>query len=185
MLGGKNTLESLSVLEPACNRGDMASVLAEYFGTVEASDVHDYGYGKVKNFLDGHWAAQSHDWVITNPPFRLAEQFVHQARRKSRYGVAVLTRTVFIESIGRFERLFSENPPTIVAQYTERVPMVKGRLDEKASTATGYCWLVWTTIPKYETSLKWIPPCRKLFERSQDYANYSDQAFLRFEKDGG
>jgi hypothetical protein len=58
-------------------------------------------------------------------------------------GVPVLVRTVFIESVGRYRNLFENTPPTICAQYTERVPMVKGRLDRKASTATGYAWLVW------------------------------------------
>jgi hypothetical protein len=34
-------------------------------------------------------------------------------------------------------------PPTKFAHFVERVPMVKGRLDWKATTATGYAWLVW------------------------------------------
>ena len=55
----------------------------------------------------------------------------------------MLVRTVFIESVGRYDRLFSQNPPTYFAQYVERVAMVKGRLDRKASTATGYGWAVW------------------------------------------
>jgi hypothetical protein len=49
----------------------------------------------------------------------------------------MLTRTVFIESVGRYDRLFSVNQPSHFAQFTERVPMVKGRLDRRASTATG------------------------------------------------
>jgi hypothetical protein len=55
----------------------------------------------------------------------------------------MLTRTVFIESVGRYDRLFRDTPPTKFAQFTERVPMIKGRLDQKASTATGYGWIVW------------------------------------------
>jgi hypothetical protein len=42
------------------------------------------------------------------------------------------------ESVGRYERLFQPIPPTYVAQFTERVPMVKARVDKKAATATGY-----------------------------------------------
>lgn len=70
-------------------------------------------------------------------------------------------RTTFIESIGRYNRLFSEFPPEIFAQFSERVPMVKGRLDPTASTATGYCWLVWRKGKNKNPILKWIPPCRK------------------------
>ena len=64
----------------------------------------------------------------------------------ARHGVAMLSRTVFIESVGRYERIFKKNAPSRFAQFTERVPMVKGRVDEKASTATGYAWLVWEKV---------------------------------------
>ena len=36
---------------------------------------------------------------------------------------------MFIESVGRYDRLFQKHPPAKFAQFTERVPMVKGRLD--------------------------------------------------------
>jgi hypothetical protein len=71
---------------------------------------------------------------------------VHRSLIIARRGVAVLVRTVFIESVSRYRNLFEKTPPTLCAQYTERVPMVKGRLDRKASTATGYAWLVWTNL---------------------------------------
>jgi len=116
--------------------------------------------------------------MITNPPFKAAEAFVDEGLKVARVGVAILTRTVFIESIGRYERLFSKRPPTIVAQYVERVPMVKGRLDKSASTATGYCWLVWGPLNNAGTELVWIPPCRKQFERQADYTDVTGQLDL-------
>ena len=161
-------LRQLSCLEPACGAGHMDKVLREYFGTTAASDIFDYGYGKVADFLTAPYAVDSVDWVITNPPFNAAEQFVERARKVARRGVAILARTVFIESVGRYERLFKPTPPSCFAQYVERVPMVKGRLDRKASTATGYAWFVWMADAK-ETELVWIPPCRKAFERDADY----------------
>jgi hypothetical protein len=109
------------------------------------------------------------DWVITNPPFRLAEDFVQRSLVVARRGVAILARTVFIESVGRYRNIFETNPPTKFAQYTERVPMVRGRLDRGASTATGYAWLVWEKSPVAATQLVWVPPCRKAFERDSDY----------------
>jgi hypothetical protein len=81
----------------------------------------------------------------------------------------MLVRTVFIESVGRYERLFQPLPPTYVAQFTERVPMVKGRIDKKASTATGYAWVVWNKKLQGKTELVWIPPTRKALERDGDY----------------
>ena len=160
---------SLTCLEPACGRGYMAEPLKEYFYSVEAFDISPYGYGGVQDFLDYRACPKTFDWVITNPPFRLAEQFIFQAIDIARFGVAMLTRTVFIESVGRYNRLFSEIPPSYVAPFVERVPMVKGRLDKKASTATGYCWLVWEKDNLGATELRWIPPCRRKLEKVTDY----------------
>jgi hypothetical protein len=161
--------EDQSCLEPACGAGHMSKVLKEYFGKVRSSDAHEYGYGTVRNCLDVPYAANAVDWVITNPLFRLAEDFVHRSLIVARRGVAVLVRTVFIESVGRYRSLFEKTPPTICAQYTERVPMVRARLDRKASTATGYAWLVWVKPTATSARLVWIPRCRKSFERNSDY----------------
>ncbi|WP_137135366.1 SAM-dependent methyltransferase [Rhizobium sp. FKY42] len=169
---GTHNVEGMSCLEPAAGRGYMANPLNEYFVKVEAADAHPYGFCQVKDFLKYPYEAQSHDWVITNPPFRLAEQFVERARFVARRGFAILARTVFLESVGRYEGIFRSTPPTIFAQFSERVPMVKGRVDPKASTATGYGWFVWLQGKNHpSTELKWIPPCRKALERPGDYRN--------------
>jgi hypothetical protein len=169
VLCGKKRVRSQTCLEPACGAGHMAKVLSEYLGKVRASDIHPHGYGDVRDFLATPHETNSVDWVITNPPFRLGEDFTSLALTVARRGVAMLTRTVFIESVGRYDRLFSVSPPSHFAQFTERVPMVKGRLDRRASTATGYCWLVWDKESSHGTELVWIPPCRKALERDDDY----------------
>jgi hypothetical protein len=147
----------------------MAKVLHEYFGFVSASDVHAYGYSNTVDFTSHPFEVGSFDWVITNPPFRLGEDFIRKSLAIARVGVAMLTRTVFIESVGRYSRIFNVTPPTKVAQFVERVPMVKGRLDPKATTATGYCWLIWEKRKRTKARLVWIPPCRKDLERERDY----------------
>lgn len=170
VLDNRQTLPKKSCLEPACGAGHMARVLKEYFGTVLQSDAYDYGYGAVRDFLTYPFEMNSSDWVITNPPFRLSEQFVIRALKIAREGVAILARTVFIESVGRYRNLFERAPPTKFAQFTERVPMVKGRLDGKATTATSYAWLVWEKETTTSASrLMWVPPCRKQLERYTDY----------------
>ena len=73
------------------------------------------------------------------------------ARRKERVdGVNRLTRHGMARS--RHDDLC-----TVV----ERVPMVKGRLDRKATSATSYAWLVWRKGSPAPTEVRWIPPCRK------------------------
>lgn len=165
---GKERVVGDTCLEPACGRGYMARPLLEYFRTVDAADAYDYGFAPVRDFLTFPYEARSHDWVITNPPFRLAEDFVRRAMTVSRKGVAILARTVFLESIGRYETIFRDRPPTVFAQFVERVPMVKGRVDAKASTATGYAWFVWEN-ERAGCRLAWVPPCRRKLERTRDY----------------
>lgn len=171
ILSPAGSLSQKTCLEPACGAGHMARPLAEYFNHVDCSDAFDYGYGHVRDFLLHPYECDHFDWIITNPPFRLAEEFAMRALQIAKEGVAILARTVFIESVGRYENLFRNTPPSVFAQFSERVPMVKGRLDRKASTATSYAWLIWkkpltATTPR----LAWIPPCRKSLERDSDYA---------------
>ena len=155
--------------EPACGAGHMSRVLLEYFPSVISSDIHDYGYGLVQDYLE--LACNPVDWLITNPPFRLAEEFILKGLKETRIGLAVLVRTAFLESVGRYKRLFNPCPPSDVAQFVERVPMVKGRLDSSATTATSYAWLIWVH-GKEGTSLRWIPPSRRRLERNGDYNNF-------------
>lgn len=161
-----------SCREPAAGRGHMARALGEVFGDVHQIDIHDYGTGNLDtcaDFLDEpFWPFV--DWTITNPPFRLAEWFIDHALATSEGGVAMLVRTAFLEGVGRHRRLFSQRPPTAVLQFAERVPMVRGRLDPEATTATSYCWLVWDLTATGPTQLVWLPPCRKRLEREGDYA---------------
>lgn len=169
VLDGKADFKKMSCLEPACGAGHMAKVLKEYFGEVHSADAYRYGYGEVRDFLAQPHEVNTVDWVITNPPFRLAEEFVLRSLKVARLGVAILARTVFLESVGRYKGIFQVMPPSKFAQFVERVPMVKGRLDQKATTATGYAWLVWekhsSTLPR----LMWVPPCRRSLEKRTDY----------------
>lgn len=162
-------LDQMDCREPAANRGYMARTLAEYFANVEASDIHDYGVGyPVDDYLFGP-DQDPVDWTITNPPFRLAQQFIERAIRTSRVGVGVIVRSAFLEGCARYDSLFRDTPPSFVFQHVERVPMVKGRYDPQAATATAYNWLVWLKGDSQgATRLHWIAPCRKRLEDSDD-----------------
>jgi hypothetical protein len=158
-------LAPLSVWEPAAGEGHIAEVLREYFGQVRASDVFDYGRGyEVGSFIGSGLdvaAASPVDWVVTNPPFNLACEFALRALSVARVGVALLVRSAWAEGADRWDRLFSPHPPTLIAQFVERVPMVKGGWDPDASSATAYSWFVWRSVVAGETRLTWIPPGRR------------------------
>ena len=170
---GVDRVKNQNVWEPAANRGFMARPLSEYFKSVAESDIYDYGQRAICDFLDVDNTGGLFNWIITNPPFNKAQQFVEKSQRIATDGVAMLVRTSFLEGVMRHQTMYLKNPPDIVAQFSERVPMVKGRIDAKASTATSYCWLVWYIDPHpdvdKQTILRWIPPCRKQLEREGDY----------------
>jgi hypothetical protein len=176
--GELGCLDRSTVLEPACGRLHMARALAEYSGRVIVSDVHPYSSHIVDDFLFPKIIDQRMDWVITNPPFRLALPFIHKAREISTVGCAMLVRSQFLEGENRYSNLFQHTPPTIVAQFVERVPMFRGRclryvVDKKgrkhrASTATAYTWLIWKHGER-PRPFHWIAPCRRQLERFGDY----------------
>jgi hypothetical protein len=173
-MGGGMPLSDLTCWEPACGEMHMARPLAEYFREVIATDVHRYGddhqlfdftLAKFEHRADGDLP----DFVITNPPFRLAAEFIASATAIARHGFAMLVRSAFLEGCGRHSALFSINPPSFVLQFVERVAMVEGRLDREAASATAYCWLVWLE-GEPDTRLRWIAPCRRRLERQGDYS---------------
>ena len=162
------------VWEPACGRGYMSRPLKECVGpdNVFSTDIVDYGskdQDGVLDFLRPRVSLKEANWMITNPPFKSAEWFIKQALGIGIPNVAVLVRTQFLEGIGRFSNLWSWRAPSIVAQFAERVPMVQGRVDKEATTATAYCWIVWADGVKDKTKMVWIPPCRRELEKLNDY----------------
>jgi len=174
--------------EPACGGGHMVNVLTERFATVYASDVHDYGGRQWVGSFVGHGPDVIHerfrdplDWIITNPPFNLAVEFAERALGAETTGVALLVRMSWLEGGERYRRLFERTPPAIVAPFVERVPMVAGRWDPDASTATAYAWFVWkrhaaSSPLATETRLVWIPPgCRDRLMRPDDRRRFAPE----------
>lgn len=156
-------LGSSLIWEPGCGEGHMAEALRETGATVCATDVHDYGYGDgVLDALDrvavvDRFGPKQPDWLITNPPFKVAVEFAELGLWCALRGVALLVRTSWLEGGDRFRRLYQPNPPALILQYSERVPMTEGRWDPDASTATSYCWVIWV-CGSTETRFGWIEP---------------------------
>lgn len=140
--------------EPACGEGHMAHGLKDYFDYVYATDIHDHGWagqhGPCLDFLaPASDAVDQIDWIVTNPPFGKAAEFVAAGLRRAKRGVALLARTALLESAGRYPLFFGadgiKGPASLyaIAPFFERVPMKLGEWDPKASTATAYAWFVW------------------------------------------
>lgn len=161
--------------EPACGEGHIAEVLREYFYTVLASDIHDYGYGAVSDFLgDETLYGDRADWIITNPPFGdKSEAFLLRALELARVGVAIFVRLQWLETEGRYERIFSVSPPTLIAFFAERVNLCKGRWDPAGGTATAYIWLVWVRGANPRAPFWIAPGCRDALSQTDDVERFT------------
>lgn len=170
-------LKHNSVWEPACGEGHMAEVLSDYFETVYATDVFDYGHPKatILNFLGGSDIIDPlPDWIITNPPFGdKTIPFILRAIELARVGVAMFLRLQILETIERYEQIFKPHPPALVAFFAERVNLCRGRWDPDGGTATAYCWLVWMK-DRAPMAPFWIPPgCRESLSKEDDRARFA------------
>lgn len=179
--------EFASAWDPACGEGHMTGVLEEYPIAVVGTDIFDYSDGskmppcwlRKQDFLDKKAEAPVVDWIVTNPPFGdKTEPFVLRALELASVGVAMFVRLQWLESIGRYEAIFRDRPPTIIAFFAERVPLHMGRWEPDGATATAYIWLVWKKGAAPRAPF-WIPPGqRKALERSGDRERFTAHPVL-------
>lgn len=111
-----------NIWEPACGRGAIVRVLTEAGHTVRATDLVDYGCGYAggHDFLTISERPSGFECVVTNPPFKLATEFVeHGLRLVPR--VIVLARLAFIEGAKR-QAIFRDCAR--VHAFVNRLPMM-------------------------------------------------------------
>ncbi|MCR6658001.1 MAG: hypothetical protein NVV72_01155 [Asticcacaulis sp.] len=168
---GKEPNRHPTVWEPAAGRGHIALTLRELGCFVHASDIHDHGCGfRVVDFLAEDLMLWPCDAMVTNPPFKLAEAFVNKALQFADH-VIVLCRLSFLNSTGRYGLHF-DNPGGNLKTFLpciERVPMVLGRYDPQASTATEFAWFHYQRGYRGHPLVLPIPPgSRERFQRRED-----------------
>lgn len=186
---GYRAFHMQSCWEPACGEGHMVRPLREFFGEVRDSDVYQYGNNMLCDFIMEGRQHPPVDWIITNPPFMLAREFIEVALDQARIGVAMLVRSAFLEGAERHRELFAPYPPDVVAQFCSRVVMLKGRLirdgsrdpfnldasgrPQKARSATAYSWVIWLKAGDGDTRFRWLNHKRTDMERPGDYPDYT------------
>lgn len=146
------------VWEPACGNMDMANELKKFAGVrqVVATDLYPKRpRQQPMDFMTCNLVPC--DWVVTNPPYLLGEEFAHRGLAAASQGVALLLRLQFLEGQGRHHRLFSVTPPSTVGVFIRRARLAAGRVAEKgeASMET-YAWFVWDKASRGGTRVKWI-----------------------------
>jgi hypothetical protein len=151
-----------NILEPACGDGAISRVLERNEYRVFSSDLYDYGYGNTGiDFLKWNEFAEVNN-IITNPPYKIATEFVLKSQDVANKKIAMLLKLVFLESISRFEKIF--NPDTLltiwrlktVYVFSRRLKIYKNGIIGKNSGLIAYAWFVWEFDYKGKPYIDWI-----------------------------
>lgn len=162
-----------TVLEPACGRGHMGVAFREAgLKVLEYDKIRYNDQHKIADYTDGTKYPR-HDYVVTNPPYALANQFSLRALQEAEKGVGMLLRTIWMESVTRHNSLFLPTPPTTVACFSRRMQAARGKLVRGGGAMMSHCWFWWdkqNPARPGATRLIWIPPdAQKLLDKDSDY----------------
>jgi len=130
--------------EPAAGKGAIVNVLREAGHTVYASDLIDYGIPaqlSAVDFLMEYRPPLFCDCIVTNPPFKLVDEFVRKAIDLVPK-VCMLLRLAYLEGAGRDDVL---DRLTRVHVFKNRLPRMHrdGWEGPKATSVVAYAWFVW------------------------------------------
>lgn len=162
LLDSFNLNECKTFYEPACGEGHISKILLDRFKgtTILSTDLIYRGFGKGGiNFLN-IFTGMKFDCVITNPPFKLAKEFILKAIQISSKYVIIFAKIQLLERVGRKE-LFDNYPPKYIYVFRNRInPLRNGNpLDENgkpwASTMC-FAWFVWEIGFKGEPIIRWL-----------------------------
>ncbi len=145
-----------NVWECACGEGHLAEVLKQKGLLGKATDVVDRGYGNQQDFLLGD-DPHSGD-IITNPPYRFAEQFIRQSLKNINDGnkVAMFLPIRYLEGKSR-KTMFQEIPPIRVYVFSYRVKCaINGEFEKMKGSAVSYAWYVWEKGFAGKPTIDWI-----------------------------
>ena len=138
------------IWEPAAGNGALVNVLTEAGHGVIAADLNQYGFCKagidflMESNLPEVLRPVRH--LITNPPYRLAEDFISHAIHLGCTKHAYLLRLSFLEGVGRHQRLFSQHPPARIHVFSHRLTIWRGDQDQTSTGTTAYAWFVWDRL---------------------------------------
>ena len=141
---------NLTICEPACGAGAIVKVLRENTNNVVAYDIE-------KNFLT---ETEQYDYIITNPPFSIAQEFILKAKQVAKRKFAFLLPLSYLHGKKRYDEIYcdSEYPLKKVYVYT-RYPMLGESLRKDGKYNTGmmvYAWFVFEKKYNGSPMIDWI-----------------------------
>ena len=148
------------IWECACGKGHLSDVLKKRGYIVKSTDLIDRGYGE--GGIDFLQYNERHNGdIITNPPYKYAQQFVEHALEIIPGGqrVAMFLKLTFLESKNRRE-MFKRYPPEFIYVSSSRLQCAKGgdfeMYKQSGSTAVAYGWFIWRKGFTGEPRVRWF-----------------------------
>lgn len=148
------------VWECACGKGHLSEVLKKRGYIVKSTDLIDRGYGVGGvDFLQSK--EQFNGDVITNPPYKYAQQFVEHALELVPIGrrVAMFLKLTFLEGKARKE-MFEHYPPEYIYVSSSRLQCALGgdfeNLKSGGGSAVAYGWFIWRKGYKSDPRVRWF-----------------------------
>lgn len=133
--------------EPCCGDGALVVPLRESGRIVVATDLVERGCPDATPRVDALMERQVPPGcfgIVTNPPFKLADEFATHLMGLSPY-VALLLRLGWLEGVARLREVFRVRPPARFWVSSRRLPMMhRGGWEGPKSTSTVcFMWVVW------------------------------------------
>jgi hypothetical protein len=147
-------MEVREVLEPCCGEHDISKVLEKRGYSVTARDI---------SMVDGYdFLLEKHrfQFILTNPPYSLAFEFIQQCKKVAEGGFALLLPITYLQGKQRFDHVWTdtEYPLEKVFVFT-RYPMLgpDPRPDGKYPTGMAcYGWFVWNSQHRGPATIDWL-----------------------------
>ena len=148
------------IWEPSCGEGHLSKRLLSYGYSVLSSDKVYRGYGDGNmNFLDIHtkWDGD----IITNPPYKHAQEFIEKALSLIPQGnkVAMFLKLQFLEGKKR-KKMFAKYPPKTVYVSSSRILCAKNAdfegMRKGGGSAVAFAWFVWVKGFEGNPIIKWV-----------------------------
>ena len=169
--------DNVVILEHCCGGGHMVEGIVmyceKYYYTpkrIIATDIKDRGakkyidrdyieyyFGDEYDYLSDTYPFFSVDYIIMNPPFSVITPFVLRSLEITQ-NIIMLGRTKFIETIGRYKKIFEPHPFDYMYQYIDRVACYKnGDFTLNPDSIEAYAWFVWEKEKiTFYPFIKWI-----------------------------
>lgn len=145
------------VWECCSGEDHLANVFREKGYSVRTTDiVKRLDTTELLNFLD-----QDEEFdgsIVTNPPYKLATQFVEKAMQTVTLGnyVCMFLKVQFLEGKER-KKLFKKYPPKFVCVTSSRLSCaMNGEFEKYPGSAVAYAWFIWERGHQGDTILKWF-----------------------------